>query len=132
MGTNKQAVSVIVVAAWLCLVGCSGPPTAMSVCERLAKEGIGTACRIGATGGIAADALERVEFDLPSVPGKGGQVLLFTSESQYLAAAEGFEKVRGLTGTHRYGNQAKRVYVQFNNEAPYELGIKARKIVAGL
>jgi hypothetical protein len=80
----------------------------------------------------ACKASDYVVFDLPSVPGKTGQVLQFRNTSDYTEAVQDFETAAALTGPHRYGSAKARIYVQLNSGAPADAGTKAAAVVAGL
>jgi hypothetical protein len=113
------------------LVGCSKSPTAMSVCKQLEAGGVASSCHPGTKDALSLGAAEKVEFDLPSVPSKTGQVLRFDSDEQYDKTVESFGKLR-LAGPHRYASRATRIFVHVDSEVPAEVGTKAKAVVEAL
>lgn len=71
-------------------------------------------------------------FDLPSVPGKTGQVLRFAKSSDYEATVKAFDAAAVLAGRHRYGSSKALIFVQLNSEASSDVGAKAEGIVNAL
>ena len=125
-------------ALWVLIVSVSGcgllssKPTAMDVCKKLEAEKIAAGCREDKPVGVGAAAVEKAAFDLPSVPGKTGQVLRYDKSETYKQAVDVFEKGAMLAGPHRYGNESKLIFVQMNDGASLELGKQTKAIVAGL
>ena len=122
--------SILVLAALV--AGCSSPPSAATVCQKLAAAGVAANCRPSAPGGLGAAASERQEFDLPDVAGKTGQVLRFADAAGYDATVKAFDAAAVLAGPHRYGSAKARVYVQLNSGAAADVGAKARAVVDSL
>jgi len=123
----------LLVASAIALTAChSATPTPADVCAKLATAGVATNCHRYTPQRINARASDAYEFDLPSVPGHGGVVLTFAKDDDYTATVATYESMAMLTGPHRYGNQKARIFVQFNEEAPPDVGDKAKAIVAGL
>lgn len=117
------------------LSGCGllgGKPTAMSVCRQLEAAKVASGCREDKPAMLGAAASQKVAFDLPSVPGKGGQVLAFDSDGAYQQTADAFLKAAALAGPHRYGNPGKRIFVQFNDGASLDTGKTAKSVVDSL
>ncbi len=111
---------------------CGKSPTAMSVCEQLAAGGVASNCHAGTPTGLGVGAAEDAEFDLPSVPGKGGMVLRFDKEDVYDKTVEAFSKAAMLSVPHRYGSRTTRIFVQMNNKATANVGAKAKSVVDAL
>lgn len=117
----------------LLLVGCSKPQIpASDVCTKLVAAGVASNCKTEPPGGLGAAASEHVVFDLPSVPGKTGQVLRFDKASDYEATSKAFDAAAVLAGRHRYGSASALIYVQLHSGAPADVGAKAAAVVAGL
>lgn len=121
-----------IMAAVVLSCACSKPVTAMSTCERIAATGVVSNCHPGTAGGLAGAALERVEFDLPSVPGEHGSVFLFQSDADYTATVASYQSAAILAGPHRYGNEKRRIFLQMNRKASPEVGAKTRSVIEGL
>lgn len=102
--------------------GCAPKITAASTCAKLEAAGVAKGCASRPPGGIGAAAKEALDFELPSVPGKGGQVLAFESEDAYKGAVKAFEAASFLAGPHRYGNDKRRIFVQLTESTPAEVG----------
>jgi hypothetical protein len=118
-------------AVWIVLVAaCSPKPTAADVCKKIEASGLASGCKEEKPGGLGASATERYVFDLPSVPGKGGQVLRFDREESFSSSA--FTNAAALTGPHRYGSKKALVFVQANDGLSLEDGKKLKAIVDGL
>jgi len=116
----------------LSAVGCSSKPTAASVCEKIQAAGVGNNCREDKPMGLGASASEKASFDLPSVPGQGGQVLRFTNEEAYTMTENVFAGAAILAGPHRYGSRKALVFVQMNDELDVDKGQAVKAIVDGL
>jgi hypothetical protein len=114
------------------LVGCTSKPSAADVCKRLEAAGVAKGCREEKPEVMTARAKVKYGFDLPSVPGKTGQVLTFADAEAYTATVQDFEKVAPLAGPHRFGSEKALVFVQLNSGASLETGKTARGIVEGL
>ena len=127
LGTILGAVLVSLTVA-----ACSKPPTALEVCHKLEVAGVAANCRTEQASGIGAAASEKAAFDLPSVPGKGGQVLLFEKDSSYESTVETFTKGAMLAGPHRYGSPKTRIFVQMNDGAAAVVGARAKAVVDAL
>lgn len=119
-------------AGLLVLAGCSKPTTAMDVCHKLEAAGVAKNCHEGKPGGLAAAAVEDAEFDLVSVPGKGGGVYRFDRDDFYESTVTSFGAAAMLAGPHRYGSKTARIFVQMNDGASLEVGKKAKAVVDGL
>jgi hypothetical protein len=116
----------------LVLTGCAKKPSAGDVCSKLEAAQVATGCKADAPAGLGAAAKERVVFDLPSVPGKTGQVLTFDTTENFDATVKAFDAAAVLAGRHRYNNPKKLVFVQLNSETPDATGLAAKAIVDGL
>lgn len=114
-----------------CLASCAKRPTAMDVCEEIVAAGAGAACRVEIPGGLGAAAVERVEFDLPSAPGRTGQVLRFDSDAAYDEAVGAYARASMLAGPHRYGSRKSRIFVQANADLDAVHGAQLAAIVTG-
>lgn len=114
------------------VVACAEKPSAMTVCQKLARDDIVANCRAEQPGGLGVRAHERVMFDLPSVPGKGGQVLSFKNYEDFKNTVMAFGAAEALVGRHRYGSQELLVFVQMNSETPQEIGDMAKARIAAL
>jgi hypothetical protein len=112
--------------------GCSKPPSAMGACQKLQSEGVASGCREDKPGGPGAAATEEVVFDLPSLPGKTGQVMLFPTDEAYNAAVKAFEAAAFFAGPHRYGSAKTHIFVQMDPRASLEVGKKAKAVIEGL
>lgn len=114
------------------LMACSKPVTAMQACEQLVKAGVGASCHSDTPSGLGGAALERVEFDLPSVAGEHGVVLLFQTDADYETTVASYQNLAALSGPHRYGNAKRRIFVQENRGLSGELGMKTKAVVDAL
>lgn len=106
--------------------------SAMDVCRKLEAAKVASGCREDKPVGMGAAAVDKAAFDLPSVQGKGGQVLRFDTADAYKQTRDAFEKTAILAGPHRYGSESKRILVQFNDGASLDVGKQAKAIVEGL
>lgn len=113
------------------LLGC-GKPSAMDVCKKLEAAGVAANCRVDQPNGLGAGAAEKVAFDLPSVPTKGGAVMRFEREEVYTSTESAFTAAAALAGPHRYGSKKALIFVQMNDKAPADVGQKAKAVVDGL
>lgn len=113
-------------------MGCSKKPDALTVCQQLEAGGVATNCRKGTPEGLGIAAIEKAEFDLPSVPAKGGMVLRFEDDEKYDKTVSAFSGAAVLAGPHRYGSRTTRIFVQMNSGAPAEVGAKAKAVVDAL
>lgn len=121
------------VFALLALVfGCASRPTASEVCKKIEGAGLGKNCRETSPKGLNARARHMVDFDLPSVPGKGAGVLEFEKDDDYEATVKAFEAAALLAGPHRYGNAKARIFVQANDKLGLAEGNKLRALIEGL
>ncbi len=123
---------IVCAALILGLFGCGKKPTAMEVCKKREVAGVAAKCREEKPGGLAAAAVERAEFDLPSVPGKGGNVNRFDKEEAFASTSSAFEGAALLAGPHRYGSKASLIFVQMNDGASLEVGKRAKDVVDAL
>ncbi len=123
---------ILAAAAAVVVGGCSSKPTAMSVCQKIEASGVGAKCHEEKPGGLGAAAVERAEFELPSVPGKGGSVLRFDREEFYTTTEDSYGKLAMVAGPHRYGSKKALVFVQMNEGLSLADGKKVKAIVDGL
>jgi hypothetical protein len=114
------------------LLGCSKPPSALDVCHQLETAGVAAGCKEDKPGGLGAAAVEAAAFDLPSVPGKSGQVLRFDRDEFFSATEDAFGKAAILAGPHRYGSKKARIFVQMNEGASLEVGKRTKAVVDAL
>lgn len=123
---------VLTLAVSGALGACSKSPSALDVCHKLEAAGVAAGCKTEAATGLGVAAAEKAAFDLPSVPGKTGQVLRFEKDEQYQGTVDSFAKLGGLAGPHRYGSPKTRIFVQMNDGASAEVGAKAKSVVEAL
>jgi hypothetical protein len=125
----------VLLGAVVLLSGCgllSSKPTAMSVCKKLEEAKVASNCREDKPMGVGAAAVEKAAFDLPSVPGKTGQVLRFDKADAYKQTEDIFTKTAMLAGPHRYGNADKLILMQMNDGASLDVGKQAKAVIDGL
>jgi hypothetical protein len=123
--------SVIVFGA-VSLLGCNKSVTSMDVCGKLVQAGVAAACREKKPEGLGAAAIEAADFDLPSVPGKTGQILRFEKSDYYQKTYDAFAAAALLAGPHRYGSEKKLIFVQMNSGASLEDGKRAKAVIDSL
>lgn len=116
----------------LVVAGCAKKPTAMEACKKIEAAGVAANCRASTPGGLGGAAVAKAEFDLPSVPGKTGQVLQLADDDAFVKTEQGFAGAAVLSGPHRYGNKAKGIFVQANIGLPAADGQKMKAAVDGL
>lgn len=132
--------SVAVTAtAILAISGCSSDSstsdesvTPESVCSQIEEAGIGENCVLGEARGLAVAATEVYDFDLPSVPGEGGAVMVFDDPEQYRKTVESYADAAFLAGPHRYGSDSALIFVQINEGLSSDDGQKVKDIVDSL
>lgn len=107
-------------------------PSASEVCTKIEASGIGKRCHEVKPEGLGAAAVERFDFDLPSVPGKGGSVMRFDRESFFDNTEESYGRMAQLAGPHRYGSKKALIFVQANEKLSLEDGRKLKVVVDGL
>jgi hypothetical protein len=137
-----RAVPLIVALAALGAAGCSSDDAAASpdptsldaaeVCRMIADLGVGANCTESEPGGLGIGANESYEFELPSVPGESGQVLVFSDRKIYDKTVAAFNEVASLAGPHRYGSSNALVFVQINEGLSAAEGQKVNQLVSGL
>lgn len=123
---------IFIVTLALLGLGCAKKPTAMEVCKSVEATGLGANCRAGTPAGLGAGATEKADFDLPSVPGKTGQVLRFDREETYTSTESAFAGAAALAGPHRYGSKKALVFVQANDGLSTDNGKRLKSVVDGL
>ena len=124
---------VLMIAVAVVVAACgSSKPTAMAVCKKLEAEGVASNCREDKPGGLGAAAVERAQFDLPSVPGEGGAIMRFDREEFYSSTEDAFGKAAMLAGPHRYGSKKALIFVQMNEGASLDVGKKTKAVVEAL
>ena len=114
------------------VAGAAKPVSAMEVCQSLVKIGIAANCREGKPAGLAADARRAAEFDLPSVPGKGGSVFSFDNAEAFDDTVKSFHDAKVLAGPHRYGNRKALIFTQINVGLSMDLGDKVKALIDAL
>lgn len=130
---NRTArLSASLLVPFLVLASCTRQPSPREACAKLEASGIARGCHETKPEGLGARAREVWTFDLPSVPGKGGNVFGFEKSDDYDATVKGFEGAAILAGPHRYGNPGARIFVQMNSGASLEIGKQTRAIIEGL
>ncbi|WP_431839980.1 hypothetical protein [Gordonia hongkongensis] len=105
---------------------------AAAVCEKIVELGVGTHCTKSEPGGLGIGATERYEFELPSVPGESGQILVFSDRKIYTKTVAAYDEAAALAGPHRYGSPNALVFVQINEGLSAAEGQKVERLVAGL
>lgn len=93
---------------------------------------MGANCSVDEPSGLGIGATERYVFDLPSVPGEGGQVLVFDDANTYEKTVEAYAEMASLAGPHRYGNDQALVFVQINEGLSMQDGETVKSIVDDL
>lgn len=124
---------IMVLCAALAMAACSSnKPSAMVVCQKIEAAGVGSGCREDKPGGLGAAAVERVEFDLPSVSGKKGAVMRFDREEFFSNTEDVYGKMALVAGPHRYGSKKALIFVQANEGLSLEDGKKLKAVVDAL
>lgn len=118
------------VTAVVLVVACRRPsPSAVAVCEKLVAAGVASNCEEeGFSEGLDAAASSRARFDLPTVPGKSGQVLTFARSVDYAATAKAFNRAT----VRHYGSERALVFVQLSSEAPADVAAATAAVVKAL
>jgi len=137
MNSLKIFASASATAALLLAAGCSsdssdGAATPESVCAQIEDAGIGENCAPGDPGGLAVAATEKYDFDLPSVPGERGTVMIFDNADQYRKTVKSYADAAILAGPHRYGSDNALILVQINEGLSSSDGQKVKDIVDSL
>jgi len=104
-------------------------PSAMQVCKKIVKAGVGENCKAKKPHGLGSAATDAVWFDLKSVPGKTGQVLKFRKAADLEATEKAFDAAAILAGPHRYSSKPALIFVQMNVGASKEDGAKAEELL---
>ncbi|MBR7193759.1 hypothetical protein [Gordonia sp. SCSIO 19800] len=81
---------------------------------------------------LGIGATEKYEFELPSVPGESGQILVFSDRKIYTKTVAAYDEAAALAGPHRYGSPNALVVVQINEGLSAAEGQKVERLVAGL
>ncbi|MDH6284930.1 hypothetical protein [Prescottella agglutinans] len=102
------------------------------MCAKIEKSGVGANCSQDEPGGLGIGATENYAFDLPSVPGRSGQVMVFDDPKIYKKTVDAYAEMSGLAGPHRYGNERALVFVQINEGLSAQDGKTVKSIVDGL
>lgn len=137
-----RAVPLIVAIAAFGAAGCSSDdaaassestsPDAAAVCQMIVDLGVGANCTESEPGGLGIGADENYQFELPSVPGESGQVLVFSDNKIYDKTVAAYDEVASLAGPHRYGSSNALVFVQINEGLSAAEGQKVEQLVSGL
>lgn len=106
--------------------------TPASVCSQIEDAGIGKNCAPGSTTGLAVAATGAYDFDLPSVPGKSGTVMIFDNADLYRKTVQSYSDAAFLAGPHRYGSESALIFVQINEGLSSSDGQKVKDIVDSL
>jgi len=126
-------VTGIITLVCLSLAACAGADnSALGVCNKLQANGIAANCRAEKPSGLGIAAVEKVSFELPSVPGKTGQVLKFNKAIDYESTVRAFDSVALLAGPHRYGAEKALIFVQLNASAPADVGVNTNELLKKL
>jgi hypothetical protein len=112
-----------------CGTGGDSAEGAQGVCKQLEDAGIAANCRGVESTGLGAASAETYKFDLPSVPGEGGQVMRFDNVEQYNATVASYAEMEALAGPHRYGNPEALIFVQINEGLSEADGETVKSIV---
>lgn len=129
---KRILLGAIALASALALVGCKPSVSAKDVCAQIEAGGIGTGCRAEKPGGIGGGATEKYVFDLPSVPGKTGQILKFATADELAVSAAAFQGMSMFAGPHRYESKRALIFVQMNKDTPGTVGAQAKMLVDAL
>lgn len=105
---------------------------ATAVCQMIVDLGVGANCTQSEPAGLGIGADEKYEFELPSVPGESGQVLVFSDSKIYNKTVAAYDEVASLAGPHRYGSSNALVFVQINEGLSAAEGQKVEQLVSGL
>ena len=105
---------------------------AAAVCVKIVELNVGANCTEAEPVGLGIGAIEKYEFELPSVPGESGQVLLFSDKATYDKTVAAYDEAASLAGPHRYGSPSALVFVQINEGLSAAEGQKVEQLVAGL
>lgn len=105
---------------------------AAAVCQRIVDLGVGANCTESEPRGLGIGADESYEFELPSVPGESGQVLMFSNNKVFDKTVAAYAEVAELAGPHRYGSSNALVFVQINEGLSAAEGQKVEQLVSGL
>lgn len=105
---------------------------AAAVCKKIVELNVGVNCTESEPIGLGIGATEKYEFELPSVPGESGQVLLFSDKATYDKTVAAYDGAASLAGPHRYGSPSALVFVQINEGLSAAEGQKVEQLVAGL
>lgn len=100
--------------------------------RQLVAQGAAANCRESKPEGLGAAAVEKVDFDLPSVAGKTGAVFRFEKDETFDQTVANFEKAAVLAGPHRYGSKKGLIFVQANSGLSLEEGKKLKAVVDAL
>lgn len=102
------------------------------MCSQIEDAGIGKNCVPGSTTGLAVAATGAYDFDLPSVPGEGGTVMIFDNADLYHKTVKSYADAAFLAGPHRYGSENALIFVQINEGLSSSDGEKVKDIVDSL
>lgn len=131
---RRVAFAMLGLGCSITLVACGSSDTnsASSVCAKIEESGVGANCSQEEPAGLGIGATEKYAFDLPSVPGEGGQVLIFDDANTYEKTVEAYAEMASLAGPHRYGNEEALVFVQINEGLSTQDGETVKSIVDNL
>lgn len=105
---------------------------AEAVCQMIVRLGVGANCTESEPGGVGIGADANYEFELPSVPGESGQVMVFSDSKIYDKTVAAYAEVASLAGPHRYGSSNALVFVQINEGLSAAEGQKVEQLISGL
>lgn len=106
--------------------------SAAGVCQMIVGLGVGANCTEDEPGGLGIGADENYQFELPSVPGESGQVMVFSDSKIYDKTVAAYDDVASIAGPHRYGSSNALVFVQINEGLSAAEGQKVEQLVSGL
>lgn len=124
---RRQASAVVL--ATISVVGCSKPPSALGVCQRLYGAGVAANCHGGKPTGPGAAAVESADFELAEVPEHEGTVYRFDTADSYDKALDAFAAAVMATASRRYGSRKALVVVQLSSDTPSDIAANAKAIV---
>lgn len=134
-----KSITVLAAGVLVAVAGCSSSSDASSdqvtpesVCAQIEEAGIGSNCVQGEGTGLNIAATDVWDFDLTSVPGEGGGIMLFDDADKYRRTVQAYADAEFLTGPHRYGSDSALIFVQMNEGLPADQGAKVKEIVGAL
>jgi hypothetical protein len=121
----------------LALAACASRE-ALGICEQLRAAGLGTSCSAASPGGASVQASSRAILEVGDSSSSNDskkmaptkcQVLTFARGADYEQTVKAFALVSVTMGPHRFGNEAKRVFVQCSPGLPEDKAAAIRAAV---